>query len=244
MPRPLVAVTATTRSESPAEPERLRLNAAYVDAVARAGGIPYVTPVMDPAHADAVLGPASALVITGGEDIAPELFGEAPRPGLGRVVQARDVWEIALVRRARARGIPVLGVCRGIQVLNVALGGTLIQDIQRERPDALLHQQEGGRSARTHPIACTPGSRIAALVGEAAAVNSMHHQAIAVTAPGLRVTASAPDGVIEGVEWSGSDWWAIGVQWHPEELDGRDTALFAAVVDAGASLLAASVPRR
>lgn len=235
MPRPLVAVTATTRRESGEDPPRLRLNAAYVDAIVRAGGVPYVAPVMDPSHAEEALAPAGALVVTGGEDVDPALFGEAPRPGLGRVVRARDEWEIALIHRARERGIPVLGVCRGIQALNVALGGTLIQDIAGECPGALTHQQAEGRSTRTHRVACTPGSRIAGLVGDAPTVNSMHHQAIAVPAPGLRVTATAPDGVIEAVEWAGSDWWAVGVQWHPEELDGRDAALFAAVVEAAAA---------
>ena len=242
MPRPLVAVTATTRSESAAEPRRVRLNAAYVDAIARAGGIPYVAPVMDPSLIDDVLSPAAALVVTGGEDVDPALFGESPRPGLGRVVRDLDEWEIALVRRARQRGIPVLGVCRGIQVLNVALGGTLIQDIARERPGALDHQQAEERSSRTHAVACVSGSRLAGLVGDAPTVNSMHHQAIALAAPGLRVTATAPDGIIEGVEWAGTEWWAVGVQWHPEELDGRDAALFAAVVEAAAARLPATNP--
>lgn len=240
MPRPFIAITATTRSETPSEPPRVRLNGAYVDAVVRAGGTPCVAPVMDPAHAAEVLGPAGALLLTGGEDVAPDLFGQSARPGLGRVTRDRDEWEIALVHAARARGLPVLAVCRGIQVLNVALGGTLIQDIPRECPGAMAHQQQEGRSARTHAIACTPGSRLAALLGDGASVNSMHHQAIAVAAPGLRVTATAPDGVIEAVEWTGSDWWALGVQWHPEELDGRDAGLFVAVVEAATAFQAGS----
>ncbi|MBA3889978.1 MAG: gamma-glutamyl-gamma-aminobutyrate hydrolase family protein [Gemmatimonadaceae bacterium] len=230
----MVAVTATTRSESSGEPPRVRLNAAYVDAVARAGGVPVVVPVLDPALAASVLAPVRALIVTGGEDVAPDLFGEEPRPGLGRVVRARDVWEIALIHAARDRALPVFGVCRGIQVLNVALGGTLLQDIPRECPGALVHHQPEGRDVRSHPVACLPGSRLARLVGEAATVNSMHHQAIARVAPGLTVTATAPDGMIEGVEWHGTDWWAVGVQWHPEELDGRDAALFSAVVEAAA----------
>lgn len=244
MPRPLVAVTATTRREAPAEPSRVRLNAAYVDAVARARGVPCVLPVMDPAHAEAALSPAAALVVTGGEDIDPALFGQSPRAGLGRVVRARDDWEIALVLMARDRGIPVLGVCRGIQVLNVALGGTLIQDIPSECPGALAHQQEDGRSVRTHQITCTADSRIAQLMGTTAAVNSMHHQAIADVAPGLRVTATAPDGVIEAVEWAGDEWWALGVQWHPEELDGRDATLFAAVIAAASGISGGRVADR
>lgn len=245
MTRPLVAVTATTRRESPSDPPRLRLNAAYLDAVDRAGATPYVVPVADPSHAGAVLAPAAALVVTGGEDVDPALFGESPHPGLGRVARDRDEWELALVKVARDLGIPLLGVCRGIQVLNVALGGTLIQDLPSERPGGLPHQQVEGRSVRTHTVTCLPGSRVAQLVGESATVNSMHHQAIADVAPGLRVTATAPDGVIEAVEWTGSGWWAVGVQWHPEELDGRDAALFRAVVEAGRASPPSSIsPRR
>ena len=230
--RPIIAITATMRHESPSDPSRLRLNAAYVDAIARAGGIPLVSPPIEPEAAAAVVAGVHGVLVTGGEDIDPSLFGAPPHPALGRVTRARDAWELAVVREARARGIPVLGVCRGIQVLNVALGGTLIQDIPSECAGALGHDQEGPRADRSHPITCRPHSRLAELMGPAAMVNSMHHQAVAQAAPGLAVTATAPDGVVEGVEWTGEHWWAIGVQWHPEELDGADARLFRALVAA------------
>jgi putative glutamine amidotransferase len=230
--RPLIAITATMRHERPSDPSRLRLNAAYVDAVSRAGGIPLVAPPIDPAAASAVIAGVRGVLVTGGEDLDPWLFGATPHRALGRVTRSRDAWEIALVKEARTRGVPVLGVCRGIQVLNVALGGTLIQDIPSQCTGALAHEQAGSRSDRTHPIACRAGSRLAELLGPSAMVNSMHHQAVDVPAPGLAVTATAPDGVVEGVEWTDDAWWAVGVQWHPEELDGADGRLFRGLVAA------------
>lgn len=232
MPRPIVAVSATTRQESASDPARVRLNAAYIDAIRRAGGIPLVAPPLEAADAAEVIAAAGALVLTGGEDIDPVLYGASPGSQLGRVTAARDHWEIALVHAAREQGVPTLGVCRGIQVLNVALGGTLIQDIASERPGALQHEQAGGRAERSHRVAFSAGSRAAAIMGPAADVNSMHHQAVLDAAPGLAVTGHAPDGIIESVEWSGPEWWALGVQWHPEELDGRDAGLFDAVIAA------------
>lgn len=234
MRRPLVAITATSRRETPADPERVRLNASYVSAIVRAGGLPVVSPALIGEEADALVNVVDALLLTGGEDIDPALYGAAPHPALARVTLERDTWEIALVRAARARGIPVLGVCRGIQLLNVALGGTLIQDIPSECPGALPHQQDDARSDRTHEITCIPESRLAGIMGQTARVNSMHHQAVASVAGRLAVTATAPDGIIEGVEWPGAEWWCTAVQWHPEELEGADSGLFAAFVGAAA----------
>lgn len=235
MRRPLVAITATSRREAPTDPERLRLNAAYVDAIVRAGGIPVVTPPVAAEFAAALADRVDALLLTGGEDVAPSLFGAEPHPALGRVTPARDVWEIALVHAARQRRMATLGVCRGIQTLNVALGGTLIQDIPSALPDALVHEQPQPRDERTHVATVTPGSRLESLVGAEARVNSMHHQSIADLAPGFTVSAVAPDGVIEAVEWTADAWWCLGVQWHPEELDGADAKLFAALIAAATS---------
>lgn len=236
--RPLILITATTRRESPDDPLRVRLNGAYVEAVTRAGGIAVVAPPQPLDAAEALLERAEGLLLTGGEDVDPALYGAAPHRALGRVTGDRDAWELELVRGARRRGMPTLAICRGIQVLNVALGGTLIQDIPDERPSAIRHEQEAGRAARTHPLRLVAGSRLATLFGTEADVNSMHHQAVGRVAPGLRVTALAPDGIVEGVE-TDDGWWALGVQWHPEELDGADSRLFAALVAE-----ATSQPRR
>lgn len=227
--RPLILITATTRRESPDDPARVRLNGAYVDAVARAGGIGIVAPPQPVSAAEALLERVDGLLLTGGEDVHPALYGAAAHRALGRVTAERDAWELELVRVARRRRIPTLAICRGIQVLNVALGGTLIQDIPEERPSDLRHEQAAGRSDRTHRIRVEPGSRLATLFGAGAEVNSMHHQAVDRVASGLQVTALAPDGIIEGVEAT-DGWWAVAVQWHPEELDGADSRLFAALV--------------
>jgi putative glutamine amidotransferase len=169
--------------------------------------------------ARSIIAAVDGLVLTGGEDVDPSLYGQSPHERLGPVNRLRDDTEIALVHAAREAQKPVLAICRGPQLLNVALGGTLIQDIPSCVPGALIHDGDEGRNARTHEIEIEPDSRIAAAVGATRiAVNSLHHQSILEPAPGLRVTARAADGIIEGVE-SETDWWAIAVQWHPEEMN-------------------------
>jgi putative glutamine amidotransferase len=226
-----VAVTATTEIIRGAL--RLRVNAAYTVSIRGAGLLPLVLPVLEPTDADAALVGVAGLVLTGGEDVDPARYGAAPHPRLGDVHAGRDAFETALVHAARARAIPTLAICRGVQILNVALGGTLIQDIPSERPDAIQHDGDWDRSARVHEVDVTAGSRLARALGtERPIVNSMHHQAIGAVASSLAAVAHAPDGVVEGVEWPGDDWWMVGVQWHPEELSSTpepwDRSLFSA----------------
>jgi len=226
-----VAVTATT--EMIRGMLRLRVNAAYPTAIRAAGLLPLVLPVLDPADADATLVGMSGLVLTGGEDIDPARYGVPAHPRLGDVHAGRDAFEVALVLAARARGLPTLAICRGVQIVNVALGGTLIQDIPSERPDAIAHDGDWPRSARVHAVHVAPGSRLAQALGTVRPiVNSMHHQAVGDVASDLVAVAHAPDGVVEGVEWPRDDWWMVGVQWHPEELavtpEPWDRSLFAA----------------
>lgn len=179
-----------------------------------------------------VLAVADALVLTGGEDVDPARYGETPHPRLGTVSQVRDAWEIALVNEARARRLPVLAICRGIQILNVALGGTLIQDIPSEIDTEIDHDPDRARTERTHMVEVAGESRLARAIGVTRLeVNSVHHQAVRRVAPTLRVVATAPDGVIEGVETAPDDpWWCVGVQWHPEDTvesgAGWDRMLF------------------
>ena len=232
MPRPVIAITATARSETDTDPVRVRLNAAYVDAVSRAGGLPLIAPPTDPDAAPELVASVNGLLLTGGEDVDPTWYGAAAHSRLGRVTAIRDGWEIALTRAAAARRLPVFAVCRGIQVLNVALGGTLLQDIPSDWPGALRHEQEEGRGDRTHPVRLAAGSRLATILGRDPMVNSMHHQAIDTGATALTVVGTSPDGIIEAVESADAGWWAVGVQWHPEELDGADLRLFAAFVAA------------
>ena len=228
---PLVALTATTATTDGML--RVRTNAAYVRALEAAGLVPLVLPPLDPRHAERALDAVCGLVLSGGEDVAPWRYGEAPRPELGTVNEARDAWELALASAARRRRLPTLAICRGVQLLNVALGGTLVQDIASQCRDAIDHAVNDARRSRVHNVDLVPGSQLSQLVdAERLAVNSSHHQSIARVADGLRVTARAPDGIIEGAEWEGRDWWALGVQWHPEELietpETWDRSLFAA----------------
>ena len=216
---PVVAVTASIREEE--RPRRIRLNAAYLTAIENAGLVPLVVPPLaDPDAADRILAGVDGLVLTGGEDVAPEYFGEARHPRLGTVNQMRDATEIALISAARRLRMPILAICRGIQVLNVECGGSLIQDIRAQRSDALEHDgHAGGRDEALHAVEIEDDSILALATGATRLeVNSLHHQAIDRLGDGLRVTATAPDGIIEAVE-SGDDWWVLAVQWHPEEMD-------------------------
>jgi putative glutamine amidotransferase len=160
------------------------------------------------------------LLLTGGEDVEPSLYGQPRIRECGSSNPARDRTEIALVKAAEESRTPVLAICRGPQVLNVALGGTLFQDIPSEVPNALGHNAREDRAARVHDVEIDEGSRIAEAIGAThISVNSLHHQSVRDIAPGLRVTARAPDGVVEGIESSFDDWWVMGVQWHPEEMN-------------------------
>ena len=229
-----VAVTAT--SEIIRGALRVRVNAAYATAIRGAGLLPLVLPVLDPADADSALDDVAGLVLTGGEDVSPGRYGSAPHPALGDTHDGRDAFEIALVEAARARALPTLAICRGIQILNVALGGTLVQDIPSEWTDPIVHDGEWPRTARVHEVDVTAGSRLARALGtERPVVNSMHHQAVRTVASPLATVARAPDGIVEGVEWPTDDWWMVGVQWHPEELTASpepwDRSLLSAFAD-------------
>jgi putative glutamine amidotransferase len=231
---PPVAVTASTEVIRGAL--RLRVNAAYTDAIRSAGLLPLVLPVLDPADAGAALDGMAGLVLTGGEDVNPARYGAAPHSRLGEVNDGRDAFETALVEVARERALAPLAICRGVQILNVALGGSLVEDIPSERPNAIVHNGPWARTARVHEVDVVPGSRLARALGtERPVVNSMHHQAIATVPPSLAAGARAPDGIVEGVEWPSDDWWLVGVQWHPEELVGSpepwDRALLAAFAE-------------
>ena len=217
----IVAVTSPRRIDEGRE--RVALNSAYVTALMRAGLIPVIVPpLLDPGSVSDVLDHVRGLVLTGGNDVDPARYHATPHPKLGETDPARDAVELALFFGAEARGLPTLAICRGIQLLNVALGGTLYQDIASERPSAIEHV---GPNAR-HSLRVEPGSLVSRAVGTGATpVISRHHQAIRDLAPGLRATAWASDDVIEGVErTNGTGPWTLAVQWHPE--DDVEIALF------------------
>jgi putative glutamine amidotransferase len=166
------------------------------------------------------------LLLAGGEDVDPALYGEERREGLKRVNRRRDEQELALVQRARAIDVPIFGICRGLQVLNVAYGGTLIQDIPTEVPSAVTHEISKPRDASAHRVAPVPGRFLASEGGEFP-VNSRHHQAIARLGASLASAACSPDGLIEAVEAEADGARApiFAVQWHPENLQSDPRAL-------------------
>lgn len=189
--------------------------AGYADRLADAGALPLHVPVR--ADADEVVARVDALVLTGGSDVDPDLYGAAPLPGALHD-RGRDLREMALLAAALDRGIPVLAICRGLQLLNVHLGGTLVQH---------LDDHPLGRDA-AHEVTFTPGSILHSVYGPSVLVNSLHHQAVAQPGDGVRYVGHAPDGVVEAAELRGRD--VVGVQWHPEQLDHRDP-VFAWVTD-------------
>jgi putative glutamine amidotransferase len=208
-----VAITAARRTD---DRERVAVNASYVHAVARAGLVPLVIPsVLEPARAVEALDVVRGLVLTGGEDVDPARYGTAPHPKLERTDPARDAVEIALVEAARARRLPILAICRGLQLLNVAFGGTLYQDLASERPGPIPHQDQAAR----HAVRIAPGSLLHRTLGATShSVNSRHHQAVKTLGPGLVATAWAEDDLIEAVELTDPTApWLLGVQWHPED---------------------------
>ena len=209
------------------------LRANYAEAVAGAGGLPLAVPPLA-AHAEAFLDAIDALVVTGGAfDVDPALYGASVRHPSVTLKGARTDSELALLRGAMARDMPVLGICGGQQLLAVALGGTLIQHIPDAVADALAHEQPNPRHEAGHEVRVTPGTLLARIVGaERMAVNSSHHQAVAEPGPRAVVNAVAADGVIEGVE-DGSRRFCLGVQWHPEfGIDAGDRRIMAALVEA------------
>lgn len=217
--RPLIALTTTTAEVGGRM--RVRVNKPYTDALRRAGAIPVAVPPLDPGDARSLLDRVDGLLLTGGEDVDARRYGQAPHPSAEAPNPERDRWEEALVRAAREHRTPTLATCRGMQLANVAFGGTLVQDIASERPGSHTHTREDARGARVHTVRVETGTRLAGLLEPPSlTVNSLHHQAVDRPGAGLRIVARADDGIVEGIEWADDDWWMVGVQWHPEELEG------------------------
>ena len=213
---------------------RYELKSSYVDAVLAAGGLPILLPHAAEAAA-AYLALLDGLVVTGGAfDVPPELYGEPRRKECGPLKPDRTAFEKDLLEAALAARLPVLGVCGGMQLMNVVRGGTLYQDLAA---DAGLsgHEQPAPKDAPFHEAAIVPGTQLAALVGaERVGVNSTHHQAVKDPGAGVLVSARAPDGVVEGIELPDLPF-AIGVQWHPEAVarhDPRHAAIYRGLVQA------------
>ena len=223
-------------SRAPGRPTHL-LYDDYVQAVATAGGVPLLLPATPPGDGAASYARIlHGLLIPGSpSDVDPAYYGEEPHPRLGPVNPRRIGFELAIVRQTLAQGLPLFGICGGAQVLNVALGGSLYQDIPSQVSKAYKHS---GSPDPSHTVDLVPGTRLAAILHvQEIRVNSLHHQAIRVPGQGMVVSASARDGIIEAVEISTQPF-VIGVQWHPERLFADDEAsrqLFAAFVQTAAA---------
>jgi putative glutamine amidotransferase len=226
--------TITDRRGAPSP--RFIVPAAYVSAVERAGGDPILLPHVDPSRASSYLAILDGLVVAGGDfDIPPEYYGQTARPGLGKLLVERSAFERALTEAALAQDMPVLGVCGGMQLLNVVLGGTLHQDLA-ERPETGVHVQPHDKREPAHPVDVAPGSLLQRLTGRTRLdVNSTHHQIIHGLGRNVVATGVAQDGVVEAIE-SGQYGFALGVQWHPEVLRADEhLAIYRGLVEAAAN---------
>ena len=220
----------------------LALGFKYFEAIQRAGGIPVILPPLPQQAVDPLLARLSGVCLAGGPDIHPSAYGAEPDAHLGPTEREIDAFELAAVWAARARCIPILGICRGAQLLNVALGGTLHQHLPDDAGERVQHRRPGsdGPAAR-HEIRLDPESIVGRVFDSPRmTVNSYHHQAARRLGRGLRATAHADDGVIEAIELTTPDF-VVGVQWHAEAMDATHAPLFEAFVDACAHRLG---PRR
>lgn len=230
--RPIIALTADTLDQPSPE-----LNVNHADyaprdiknAIIKAGGMPVILPFPEDVALAAEMAQAAAatfdgLLLPGGPDVDPTLYGEEPSPAIGSTEYPKDRFEQALIRATITAGKPILAICRGLQILNVTLGGTLYQDLASQDPDVTIrHAQAAPGQYPTHHVTIKAGSQLARLVGEHAYVNSRHHEAVKRVAPGLQVMATAPDGVIEALA-DLQDRQVMAVQWHPENLWQQDAA--------------------
>ncbi|KAF0109440.1 MAG: putative glutamine amidotransferase [Chloroflexi bacterium] len=236
MSQPIIAITV-----SQIHPNGINLNSlssAYVNSVKKAGGLPLMIPNEFPLEEIiALCGRVDGVLFSGGEDVDIKLFDGEPHPEIGDPSEERDRLEIALVKEALANHLPILGICRGVQVINVALGGTLYTHIPAQFNTATEHStpESKGKNFFAHEVNIAPDTKLARIIAKTTIlVNSFHHQAIKDLAPGLMVTASSTDGLIEAVEIPGDPFTLIGVQWHPEGIQEKEEQqkLFRAFVTA------------
>lgn len=224
--KPIIALTADTLIDNSAiinQHDADMAPSATKEAILAAGGIPIVLPYslttqIDESQVEQLVSLFDGLILPGGPDVDPTLFGEEPIPQIGRTAYRKDAFEIALIKKTREKKKPIFAICRGIQIYNVACGGNLYQDLATQYSDyGIRHAQVAPGNFPTHHVQINQNSRLAQLIGTQSYVNSRHHQAVKQVASGLRVVAQATDGVIEALE-SEKDNLFLGVQWHPENM--------------------------
>ncbi len=233
------------RPQSEPAMRELALGTTYPEAVRRAGAVPVIVPPMSDEAIEPLLDGLWGIVVSGGPDVDPALYAQEPHPALGPIERDIDVFELALLAAATKRAMPVLCICRGLQLLNVCRGGTLVQDIPTQVPDSLEHRQtESGRLA-THDVRLEADSTVGRVIGaQGVRVNSFHHQAVDRLGDGLRAVGSAPDGVVEAIEDPAHPF-LVGVQWHIESLvdDPRQRGLLEAFIAAAVEYRAGGFAR-
>ncbi len=226
---PFIGITpdwSTSQSPSARGEPIIFLSDRYTQAILKAGGIPIVLPIHSSRRAiQKALESLNGILVTGGNfDIHPTIYGEEPLEGLGQVKEERTQFELELISQSLERDLPLLGVCGGEQAINVALGGSLYQDIATQVPSAIEHEQRTPKDQKGHQIKLHQGTKLEQIVGcETLGVNTTHHQAVKKLGRGLIANASSEDGIIEGIE-SNNHSFVLGVQWHPEFLIDNDSA--------------------
>ena len=215
--------------------EKAFVNRTYVDSVVRAGGVPFVMPICkDENIIKKMIGNVDGVIMTGGVDIHPFRFNEEPNPKIGEISKERDDFDFLIMKHAFEKNKPIFGICRGIQLINVFFGGTLIQDINSQKNTNILHSQTAPRDVATHKIKIKKDSVIFDIFGKSAEVNSFHHQAVGKLSKDFKITSAANDGIIESIEYKKKDRFILGVQWHPEcmtEKEEKMQNIFSMFVD-------------
>ena len=224
MNKPMIGIVGSLsadKGEMFPECERAYVNNDYVQAVAMAGGIPFILPLISDAEAvKEQVESMDGLIISGGHDVNPLVYGEEPIAELGFLCPERDAYDLKVIRAAIELDKPVIGICRGLQILNVAFGGTLHQDVSKMAGSRIKHLQNAKPDLSTHTVDIIKETKLYDILGESALVNSYHHQAVKEIAPGFMVSARAKDGVIEAMEKE--DGFVLAVQWHPEMIARKD----------------------
>ena len=231
MSKPIIGIGSDVQSP-PGERERAFAYLTYVESLRRAGAVPVLIPPQ-PENASDVIDELDGLVLAGGEDCDPAAYGADRHPTVEPMDARRQTNDLGLAKLARERGLPTLGICLGLQVMNVAAGGTLVQDIDSQIETEIQHASEPEDRVR-HDVIIESATRLGQILRKGELnVNSSHHQAVGTIGQGLRVTAHAPDGIVEGLEDPRHPFY-LGVQWHPEDMTGEDSAsaLFGAFIDA------------
>ncbi len=230
MKKPLIGIACSFNSKE----NQYNMGITYVESVKKAGGIPVLLTFVKGDAVAELVEHLDGLLLSGGPDMDPSFFGEEPHPRLGGISPERDVFESEICREAMNRGIPILGICRGCQLINIVAGGNIFQDIPSQVSGAIKHGQDAPRWHASHSARLRPGTKLAAIMGEdTIRVNSYHHQSVKDVAPNWLVSAVATDGVIEAIEDTTHPF-RLGIQWHPEcfyEYTAFD-ALFQAFIGA------------